>query len=55
MGPTTGVYEAKLEEIRVDLKNVKATKKGEVCSIPTNELVRRNDKLFKIVDADLWE
>ncbi|MCF8298940.1 MAG: U32 family peptidase [Saprospiraceae bacterium] len=54
-GPTTGVYEDTITEIRVDLKNVNKAEKGDVCSIPTKEIVRRNDKLYKVIDADLWE
>ncbi len=50
-GPTTGVIEAKVEEIRVDLKNVDTCAKGEYCSIPIKIKVRRADKLYKIVDA----
>jgi putative protease len=49
MGPTTGVYETDLSEIRVDLKPVPQTEKGDMCSIPTTELVRRGDKVYKIV------
>jgi putative protease len=50
-GPTTGVYEDKLSEIRVDLKSVSSTGKGDLCSIPVKELVRRGDKVYKIVDV----
>ena len=50
-GPTTGVIESKVNEIRVDLKNVDSSVKGEYCSIPINLKVRRADKLYKIVDA----
>jgi putative protease len=49
LGPTTGVYEDTLSEIRVDLKPVQRTGKGEMCSIPTSELVRRGDKVYKVV------
>lgn len=52
-GPTTGVIETKVEEIRVDLKNVDSCKKGEYCSIPINSKVRRADKLYKIIDANV--
>ena len=38
IGPTTGVYEDTLSEIRVDLKKVNKTIKGEDCSIPVKEL-----------------
>lgn len=50
-GPTTGVYEATIEDIRVDEKSVKQTVKGELCSIRTTELVRRMDKVFRVFDA----
>ena len=50
-GPTTGVIQTKVKEIRVDLKPVKSTQKGDICSIPINEIVRRSDKLFKIVNT----
>jgi len=50
-GPTTGVIETKVTEIRVDLQNVNSTAKGEVCSIPVESKVRRADKLYKVVSA----
>lgn len=53
IGPTTGVYEDKISEIRVDLKSVNASVKGELCSIPTKEVVRRGDKVYKVVDSEL--
>ena len=49
IGTTTGVYEDTLKEIRVDLKEVSHAEKGDVCSIPTHDVVRRNDKLYKII------
>ena len=48
-GPTTGVVEAIVDEIQVDRKNVTTAHKGECCSIPVSELIRRTDKLYKIV------
>ncbi|MBR5784654.1 MAG: U32 family peptidase [Bacteroidales bacterium] len=51
MGPTTGVYEDTLSEIRVDLKPVPQTAKGDMCSIPTSEVVRRGDKVYKVVTS----
>jgi putative protease len=48
-GPTTGVFEMTIPEIRVDLKNVKRTSKNESCSIPVETLIRRADKVYKIV------
>lgn len=52
IGPTTGVYEDKLSEIRVDLKPVEATEKGELCSIPVKDVIRRGDKVYKVIDAE---
>lgn len=49
IGPTTGVYEDTIEEIRVDLKPVQQTVKGEACSLPVKSLVRRGDKVYKMV------
>ena len=50
-GPTTGMVETKVREIRVNLKNVSAAKKGENFSIPVDSIVRRSDKLYKVVDS----
>lgn len=50
IGPTTGVYEGTVGEIRVDLKPVEKTAKGELCSIPVSDTVRRGDKVYKIID-----
>ena len=52
IGPTTGVHEEKVKEIRVDLKNTEKTTKGEVCSIPVAGPVRRSDKVYKLVPAE---
>jgi putative protease len=48
-GPTTGVVEISVPEIRVDLKEVKKTVKGESCSIPIDIFLRRADKVYKIL------
>jgi len=52
IGSTTGVYEDVISEIRLDLNEVEKSVKGDICSIPVKELVRRGDKLYKIVFAD---
>jgi U32 family peptidase len=49
-GPTTGVVEYNVDEIRVDLKTTETAKKGELCSIKTSEILRRSDKVYKWVD-----
>ena len=51
-GETTGAYEDVVEEVRVDLKPVETVEKGTYFSIKTKDVVRRNDKLFKIVPAE---
>lgn len=53
MGPTTGVYEDRVEEIRVDLKPTEKTVKGEFCSIATKGVVRRGDKLYLIENTGI--
>jgi len=50
-GPTTGVIKMKVPEMRVELKPVKETQKGERFSMPIKEKIRRSDKLYKLVDA----
>ncbi|HKK61403.1 MAG TPA: peptidase U32 family protein [Bacteroidales bacterium] len=53
IGPTTGVIETTVEELRVDEKPCSKAKKGEQCSLPVKELVRRSDKLYKVVERTL--
>jgi len=50
-GPTTGVIETRVKEIRVDDKPVQHASKGVRFSINIGEKVRRSDKLYKVVDA----
>ncbi|UCG28715.1 MAG: U32 family peptidase [Bacteroidales bacterium] len=52
-GPTTGVIRTRIKEIRIDKNPVKEAKKGDCCSIPVESVVRRSDKLYKIVDASM--
>lgn len=49
IGPSTGCVELKIAEIRVDLKPVEKAVKGDLCSIPVAEKLRRSDKLY------LWQ
>jgi putative protease len=51
IGPSTGVIEYNIEEIRVDLKVTEKASKGESCSIKTDVFLRRSDKVYKWVDA----
>lgn len=52
MGPTTGAVQMKVEEIRVDLKPVQTTKKGERFSIKTSEKIRPSDRLYIWMPVD---
>ena len=48
IGPSTGVVEHTVTEIRVDLESVEQTVKGELCSVavPEGVKLRRSDKLY---------
>ncbi len=50
-GPTTGVVETRIKELRVHDKNVKTAQRGSLCSFPLDETLRRSDKIFKLVLA----
>ncbi len=52
-GPTTGIIQTIVAEIRLDLKPVDKVQKGDVISIPIKEKVRRSDKLYKLEAAKL--
>jgi U32 family peptidase len=51
MGPTTGAYEAVVEEMRVEITPVEKAIKGDNCSLPVSETVRRGDKVYIVVSA----
>jgi putative protease len=51
-GPTTGVIETEVKELRVDLKSVDVVQKGDRFSVPVDEQVRRSDKLYKLVETE---
>ena len=50
-GPTTGVIETTIKEIRVDMKSVEKAVKGDSFSIAVDTMIRRSDKLYKIVEV----
>jgi putative protease len=50
-GPTTGLIQTTVTEIRVDLQPVGEAQKGVRFSMPLDTKIRRSDKLFKVVDA----
>jgi len=49
IGPTTGVIETTIKELRVDEKSCQTANKGERCSLPVKQVVRRSDKVYKLV------
>ena len=51
IGPTTGVIETKVKELRVDEVIVDTAVKGDRVSLPVGEVVRRSDKLYKLVST----
>jgi putative protease len=51
-GPTTGVVEYSVGEIRVDLKETDSAGRGEFCSIPVPDYLRRSDKVYKWVNSE---
>ncbi|MGM0497084.1 MAG: peptidase U32 family protein [Bacteroidota bacterium] len=51
IGPTTGVIETQLSQVRVEDKKVQTVEKGVRCSFPSNTKLRRSDKVYKLVSA----
>ncbi len=49
VGPTTGVIETTIKELRVNEESCQSAGKGESCSFPVDQLVRRSDKVYKLV------
>lgn len=54
-GPTTGALMQTIEEIRVDLKPVQETVKGERFSFKVKEKIRPSDRLYKLVPNEIKE
>lgn len=50
IGPTTGVLEYPVHEIRLDDKPAAKAVKGQKCSIPLKTTVRKNDKIYRWED-----
>jgi len=49
VGPTSGAIETEIKELRVDEINCDTASKGERCSLPLEEAVRRSDKVYRLV------
>jgi putative protease len=50
-GPTTGVINARAEELRVDDQVVDEVKKGQNFSMMVDEMIRPSDRLYKLLPA----
>lgn len=48
-GPTTGIIQTTIKEIRFEDKNVNKALKGQKISVPIEPIVRRADSLYKII------
>lgn len=51
IGPTTGVIEWEIKQMQVDHREVERVEKGTHFSIAVPGVIRRSDKLYKVVDA----
>ncbi|MCM1035075.1 MAG: U32 family peptidase [Paludibacter sp.] len=52
-GETTGAYETTAHEIRVDLKPADIAEKGVYFSLKTDQILRRGDKLYRMIPTDI--
>lgn len=52
VGPTSGVWESTVSELRDSQGNIEVASKGMVVSIPVGQRLRKADKLYKIVESD---
>jgi U32 family peptidase len=52
LGPTTGVVQQFVKELRKDLVPVQKVEQAQLFSMQTESLVRRADKLYKLVDTE---
>ncbi len=50
-GPTTGIIQTIVKELRIDNQPSETVKRGEVFSMPVEMKVRASDKVYKIVDV----
>ncbi|RPI43757.1 MAG: U32 family peptidase [Bacteroidetes bacterium] len=52
IGPTTGVIETTVRELRVGEENRLSAVRGDRCSFPVEQVVRRSDRVYKMVDRE---
>lgn len=51
-GPTTGIVKGFVESIYTEEGETEEAVKGQLISFPVDEKIRKNDKLFKLVNSD---
>lgn len=49
-GPSLGVHQFKVEEIRKELEPVQSVHRGDIFSMPVDVKVRPSDKIFKVIE-----
>lgn len=52
-GPTIGVHQLVVKELRKELNPVNLVSKGDVFSMPVEVKVRKSDKIFKVIDREV--
>lgn len=52
IGPTTGVVETEITELMVNELVANEAKQGMECTFPLDQLIRKSDKLYKVVAAE---
>lgn len=50
-GPTTGIVQTQVYEMRINNEAAQKAKKGDTISIPIDVKIRPSDKIYKVVDA----
>lgn len=50
-GPTTGIVQTHILQLRINDQPAEKVKKGETFTIPIKEKIRPSDKLYKLIDA----
>jgi U32 family peptidase len=52
IGPSTGVVELTIDELRTGEGPQDVVKKGDVCAFKVKEFIRKSDKLYKLVEVN---
>lgn len=52
IGPTTGIIQGTVSELRIEDSSVNSVNKGDIFSFPLSEKIRPSDKLYKVIDAE---